>query len=120
MSSLGACAPVGPSPDSYRHAWVATAQAAALQAKIVEIAQARPRFGYRRVHDLFCHYFPGVIHKYAYWRHTEANLTERKRKRVRRPHGSEATRLPSGQTTVPISPAQPSSAGLKDTVFDSS
>ena len=37
-----------------------------LSAKIVEIAQVRRRFGYRRIHDLLRPEFPGVNHKWVY------------------------------------------------------
>lgn len=37
-----------------------------LSSKIVEIAHARRRFGYRRIHDLLCPSFPGVNHKRVY------------------------------------------------------
>ena len=66
MSERHACRLVGLSRDSYRHAPVASAQTAALKAKIVEIAHARRRFGYRRVHDLLRPNFPGVNHKRVY------------------------------------------------------
>jgi hypothetical protein len=85
MSERHACRLVGLSRDSYRHAPVASAQTAALKIKIVEIAHARRRFGYRRVHDLLRPDFPGVNHKRVYRLYTEANLTVRKRKKVRRP-----------------------------------
>jgi putative transposase len=85
MSERHACRLVGLSRDSYRHAPVASAQTAALKTKIVEIAHARRRFGYRRVHDLLRCDFPGVNHKRVYRLYTEANLTVRKRKKVRRP-----------------------------------
>ena len=52
MSERHACALVGLSRDSYRHPPVISDQAQAIQAKIVEIAHQRRRFGYRRVHDL--------------------------------------------------------------------
>ncbi|CAM5796582.1 hypothetical protein RFUL19S_04359 [Rhizobacter fulvus] len=57
----------------------------ALKTKIVEIAHTRRRFGYRRVHDLLRPDFPGANHKRVYRLYTEANLTVRKRKEVRRP-----------------------------------
>jgi putative transposase len=76
---------VGLSRDSYRHAPVASAQTAALKTRIVEIAHTRRRFVYRRVHDLLRPEFPGVNHKRVYRLYTEANLTVRKRKKVRRP-----------------------------------
>jgi len=64
---------------------VTSAQTASLKAKIVEIAHARRRFGYRRVHDLLRLDFPGVNHKRVYRLYSDANLAVRKRKKVRRP-----------------------------------
>jgi putative transposase len=58
---------------------------AALSGAIVEIAQERRRFGYRRIHDLLRVDFPQVNHKKVYRLYREANLAVRKRKKVRRP-----------------------------------
>ena len=85
MSERHACRLVGLSRDSYRNAPVASAQTEALKTKIVEIAHARRRFGYRRVHDLLRMDFPGVNHKRVYRLYSNANLAVRKRKKVRRP-----------------------------------
>jgi hypothetical protein len=54
-------------------------------AKIVEIAQARRRFGYRRIHDMLRPEFPGVNHKRVYRLYSQANLAVRRRKKVKRP-----------------------------------
>ncbi len=56
-----------------------------MSGKIVEIAQARRRFGYRRIHDLLRPEFPGVNHKRVYRLYSEANLAVRRRKKVKRP-----------------------------------
>ena len=56
-----------------------------LSSKIVEIAHARRRFGYRRIHDLLRPEFPGVNHKRVYRLYSAANLAVRKRKKVKRP-----------------------------------
>ena len=92
MSERHACRLVGLSRDSCRHAPVASAQTAAPKTKIVEIAHRRRRFGYRRVHHLLRPDFPGINYKRVYRLYTEANLTVRKRKKVRRPP-SERTSL---------------------------
>ena len=84
MSERHACRLVGLSRDSYRHAPVTSPQSEALKTKIIEIAHARRRFGYRRVHDLLRLDFPGVNHKRAYRLYSDANLAVRKRKKVRR------------------------------------
>ena len=52
---------------------------------MVEIAHARRRFGYRRVHDLLCLDFPGVNHKRMYRLYSAADLAVRKRKKAKRP-----------------------------------
>ena len=57
----------------------------ALKTKIVGIAHARRRYGYRRVHDLLRLDFPGVNHKRVYRLYSDANLAVRKRNKVRRP-----------------------------------
>ena len=55
-----------------------------LSSKIVEIAQARRRFGYRRIHDMLRPDFPGVNHKKVYRLYSAANLAVRKRKKTKR------------------------------------
>lgn len=67
-------------------------QTQALKTKIVEIAHARRRFGYRRVHDLLRSDFPRFNHKRVYRLYRDANLAVRMRKKVRRPP-SERTPL---------------------------
>ncbi len=51
----------------------------------MEIAHARRRFGYRRIHDLLRPQYPGVNHKKVYRLYSAANLAVRKRKKVKRP-----------------------------------
>ena len=75
---------MGLSRDSYRHPPVDSVQTQVLKTKIVEIAHARRRFGYRRVHDLLRPDFPDVNHKRVYRLYRDANLAVRKRKKVRR------------------------------------
>ena len=96
LSERRACGLVGLSRDSFRHAPVASAQTENLKARIVEIAYARRRFGYRRVHDLLRPEFPGVNHKRVYRLYSAANLAVRKRKKVKRPVGE---RTPLSQAT---------------------
>ena len=45
-----------------------------LNSKIVEIAHARRRFGYRRIHDMLRPHFAGVNHKKVYRLYGAANL----------------------------------------------
>ena len=56
-----------------------------LSAAIIQIDQARRRFGYRRIHDLLRPAFPGVNHKRVCRLYSEANLAVRKRKKAKRP-----------------------------------
>ena len=57
----------------------------ALSAKIIEIAHARRRFGYRRVRDLLRPDFPPVNHKRVLRLYQLADLAVRKRKKAKRP-----------------------------------
>jgi putative transposase len=85
LSERRACRLVGLSRDSYRHSPEADAKTQQLSSKIVEIAHARRRFGYRRIHDLLRPEFPGVNHKRVYRLYSAANLAVRKRKKAKRP-----------------------------------
>jgi putative transposase len=84
LSERRACRLVGLSRDSYRNPPVVDEATQQLSAKIVEIAQVRRRFGYRRIHDLLRAQFPGVNHKRVYRLYSQARLAVRKRKKVRR------------------------------------
>ena len=63
LSERRACRLAGLSRDSFRHPPEATAATQALSARIIELAQVRRRFGYRRLHDLLRPEFPNVNHK---------------------------------------------------------
>ena len=56
-----------------------------LSGKIIEIAHARWRFGYRRIHDMLRPEFPSVNHKRVYRLYSQAKLAVRKRKKAKRP-----------------------------------
>ena len=56
-----------------------------LSGKIVEIAQERWRFGYRRIHNMLRPNIPAVNHKRVYRLYSQANLVVRRRKKVKRP-----------------------------------
>jgi putative transposase len=84
LSERRACRLVGLSRDSYRHPPQPDQVTVELSSKIVEIAQVRRRFGYRRIHDLLRPQFPNVNHKRVYRLYTQANLTVRKRKKAKR------------------------------------
>ena len=85
LSERRACSLVGLSRDSYRHPAETNQMTQELTSKIVEIAQARLRFGYRRVHDMLRPQFRGVNHKRVYRLYSQANLAVRKCKKVKRP-----------------------------------
>lgn len=85
MSERHACHLVGLSRDSYRHPPEPDAQTAALSAAIIDLAQTRRRFGYRRIHDLLRPKFPQGNHKRVYRLYSAANLAVRKRKKAKRP-----------------------------------
>lgn len=80
-----ACRLVGLSRDSYRHPPQSTPENEQISAAIVDLAQARRRFGYRRIHDLLRPVFPGINHKRVYRLYSNANLPVRKRKKAKRP-----------------------------------
>ena len=85
LSERHACDLVGLSRDSYRHPPVPDEATVALSKAIIDVAQVRRRFGYRRIHDLLRSKFPNVNHKRVYRLYSVAKLAVRKRKKVRRP-----------------------------------
>lgn len=66
LSERRACRLVELSRDCYRHPTQTDAHTQQLSERIVDIAHARRRFGYRRIHDLIRAEFPGVNHKRIY------------------------------------------------------
>lgn len=86
LSERRACRLAGLSRDAFRHPPVPTPATQALSARIIELAQIRRRFGYRRLHDLLRPEFPDVNHKKVYRLYSEASLAVRRRKtRVNEP-----------------------------------
>ena len=85
LSERHACHLVGLSRNSYRNPPIPDEQTVMLSAAIIDIAHARRRFGYRRVHDLLRPEFPGVNHKRIYRLYSIAKLAVRKRKKAKRP-----------------------------------
>ena len=85
LSERHACRLVGLSRDSYRHPPAPNEQNVTLKAAIIDIAQARRRFGYRRIHDLLRLVHPKVNHKRIYRLYSEAKLAVKKRKKAKRP-----------------------------------
>ena len=84
LSERRACRLVGLSRDSYRYPPAPDQQTEVLSAAIIDIAQARRRFGYRRIHDLLRPAFPRINHKLVYRLYSAANLAVRKRKKAKR------------------------------------
>ena len=85
VSERRACRLAGLSRDAFRHPPEQAPATQALSARIIELAQVRRRFGYRRLHDLLRPEYPAVNHKKVYRLYREANLAVRRRKKVRRP-----------------------------------
>ena len=85
ISERRACRLAGLSRDAFRHPPVASAATTVLSGRLVELAQARRRFGYRRLHDLLRPEFPSVNHKKVYRLYREANLAVRKRRKAKYP-----------------------------------
>ena len=85
LSERRACRLAGLSRDAFRHPPQPTAATQRLSARIIELAQIRRRFGYRRLHDLLRPEFPSVNHKKVYRLYQEANLAVRRRKKAKRP-----------------------------------
>lgn len=56
----------------------------------MEIAHARWRSGYRRIHDLLRLDFPGVNNRRVYRLYSEANLAARRRKKAKPPASERA------------------------------
>jgi putative transposase len=85
VSERRACRLAGLSRDAFRHPPEPSAATCNLSARLIELAQARRRFGYRRLHDLLCPEFPAVNHKKIYRLYREAKLAVRRRKKAQRP-----------------------------------
>lgn len=98
VSERRACRLAGLSRDAFRHPPGQAPATQALSARIIELAQVRRRFGYRRLHDLLRSEYPAVNHKKVYRLYREANLAVRCRKKVRRPPGE---RQPLSLATAP-------------------
>jgi putative transposase len=97
VSERRACRLAGLSRDACRHPPEPTAATQALSARIVELAQMRRRFGYRRLHDLVRPEFPDVNHKKVYRLYREADLAVRRRKKAKRPASERQPRLPANR-----------------------
>ncbi len=88
LSERRACRLAGLSRDTFRHRPEPNAATQALSARIIELAQVRRRFGYRRLHDLVRLEFPDVNHKKVYRLYREANLAVRRRRQPGAPRAN--------------------------------
>ncbi|SHE31451.1 putative transposase [Thermomonas hydrothermalis] len=95
VSERRACRLAGLSRDAFRHPPEPAPATQALSARIIELAQVRRRFGYRRLHDLLRLEYPTVNHKKVYRLYREANLAVRRRKKIRRPPGERQALAPA-------------------------
>jgi putative transposase len=83
ISERRACGLVGLARTTMRREVAETVQNEALKVRIVDLAHARRRFGYRRIHDLLRREGVQVNHKRIYRLYREAALSVRKRRRRR-------------------------------------
>ena len=81
VSERRACQLVGVSRSTLRYEPARSEEDQQLRSKIVELAQERRRFGYRRIHALLRRDGVEVNHKRVYRLYREANLAVKRRKR---------------------------------------
>jgi putative transposase len=81
VSERRACQLVGLSRSTLRYQPIRSEENAQLQAQIVELAQERRRFGYRRIHALLRRNGIEANHKRIYRLYKDADLAVRRRKR---------------------------------------
>ena len=81
ISERRACGLIGVARTTVRRTVCETVQDEDLKARIIDLAHARRRFGYRRIHDLLRREGVEVNHKRIYRLYSEAALSVRKRRR---------------------------------------
>jgi len=81
ISERRACGLVGLARTTLRRAMVEPSATATLRARIIDLAHARRRFGYRRIHDLLRREGVRANHKRIYRLYRAAELSVRKRRR---------------------------------------
>lgn len=81
ISERRACGLVGLARTTLRRVLVDEPGTASLRARIIDLAHARRRFGYRRIHDLLRREGVRANHKKVYRLYREASLSVRKRRR---------------------------------------
>jgi putative transposase len=95
ISERRACRYAGLSRTSYREPPRMDQAAAELSARIVTLAHERLRFGYRRIHDLLALEGHQVNHKRVWRLYKMANLSVRKRRKVKKVTGEWHRNSPS-------------------------
>lgn len=101
ISERRACRYAGLSRTSYREPPSMNQSTASLSTRIVELAHERRRFGYRRIHDLLSLEGHQVNHKRVWRLYKLANLSVRKRRKVKRPTGERQPWLPASTSMTP-------------------
>jgi putative transposase len=97
MSERRACRAIGMNRSTIRYE-TRRAEPADLRARLRELAQARPRFGYRRLHVLLRREGRTVNHKRIYRLYRQEGLTVRRRARKRVARGRGPIRLSPTRT----------------------
>jgi putative transposase len=109
ISERRACQLVGLSRSVLQHKPISSEQTQALQARIIDIAYERRRFGYRCIQMMLRREGVVVNHKRTYPLYREAGLAVRKRKKH---HGIAVPRIPLDQ------PGGPNEVWSMDFIFD--
>ena len=101
ISERRACRLVGLSRSTFRREVAEQPEVVALKARIIDLAHARRRFGYRRIHDLLRRAGVQVNHKKVYRLYREAQLSVRKRRRRKGVMiDQQALQVPSGPNEI--------------------
>jgi putative transposase len=101
ISERRACGLIGIARTTVRRVVCETVQNEKLKARIVDLAHARRRFGYRRIHDLLRREGVEVNHKRIYRLYSEAALSVRKRRRRKQVMvDRQALYIPAGPNEV--------------------
>jgi len=110
ISERRACRLVGLARTTLRRAIEESSETLELKARIIDLAQARRRFGYRRIHDLLRREGVQANHKRVYRLYRDSGLAVRKRKR---------RKLVMLDRQVLTSPSAPNEVWSMDFVMDS-
>ena len=101
ISERRACRLVGLSRTTLRRVIVEEPATISLKARIIDLAHARRRFGYRRIHDLLRREGVHTNHKRVYRLYREAALSVRRRRRRKLVMlDREALHVPSGPNEI--------------------